>query len=291
MKAFFFSACLLLFSSIGFAQKNGISELNDEFNDSTSLRHWKLFNETEKFPSKIKVMGIDQQSKGSFYLEPVACGWYADFQAPFMYKEWEGDFDVRTRIKVSGKNSEGPSLAWSLAGLMVRKPKTTTMTDWKPQQENWLLLTTGVMEPVGDPAFETKTTVNSRSDLRKHPAKTGWLEIRIVHIGEDFVLLNRYEKEDWQVLRIFNRPDLKGKLQIGFNAYTGWNEMPAEYRVNPQKHNETVLNNTRADVILQADYIRFTNPVISAEQLRAKGIDKLTSPELSAQQITSLLGN
>jgi hypothetical protein len=280
---------MIFFFNTGHTQQTRIADLTDEFDNAATLNNWKFFHEAEKFPNKIKMVNIDGSRKSNLYLEPLPCGWYADFQGAFMFKEWQGDFDVITRLKVSGKETELPRLDWSLAGLMVRVPKTTTQTSWQAGKENWLFLTAGVMEPADKPVFETKTTVNSQSDLRMHPARLGWVEIRIVHIGNDFVLLNRYENENWNVLRIFNRPDMQGNLQIGLNAYTGWNVMPREYMQDVKKHNENILPDTKADLVLQADYIRFQTPKINSETLRSKGIVTLSDKTLSFEKIAAML--
>lgn len=282
-------ACLI--TGIIYGQKEELNKLSDEFSDKNTLSSWRFFHETEKFPNKIKEVNVNQSQPGCLYLEPVACGWYADYQAPFMYKELSGDFDVRTRIKVSGKSSDNSSQAWSLAGLMVRKPKLTTQVTWQPGQENWLFLTTGLMEDVRQPAFETKSTMNSRSNLRFHPAKGGWVELRIIHIGDDFLLLSRYENEKWEILRGFQRPDLSDSLQVGLNAYTGWNVLPASYKQDVRKYNETLPENVEGDLIVLSDYIRFGRSVVTKEDLKAAGIVSITDPGQNQQQLLSLLGD
>ncbi len=271
------------------AQQPDLLKLSDDFEQDNSLANWKFFHDTEKFPDRIRKVDINKTEKGCLYLQPTASGWYADFQAPFMYKELENDFDVRAKINVTGLSTSIPTLDWSLAGLMIREPKTTTMQNWQPGTENWLFLTTGVMEPATVPAFETKTTVNSQSALKFHPAKGGWVEIRIVHIGEDFVLLNRYEKEEWKVLDIFRRPDMTGTLQVGLNAYTGWNVFPDEYKNDPKKQNETIQQNTKADVALKADYIHFKRPQTSDADLKKMNIHSLQS--VDTLKLLELIGN
>jgi hypothetical protein len=284
--SFFLAFVLMVFTA---AAQDDLSHLNDDFEAGNTLSNWKFFHITEKFPDRVRKVDINKTEKGCLYLEPTASGWYADFQAPFMYKELENDFDVRAKINVSGLSTPIPTLDWSLAGLMIRKPKVTTMENWQPRTENWLFLTTGVMEPAAVPAFETKTTINSQSALKFHPAKGGWVEIRIVHIGEDFVLLNRYEKEEWKVLDIFKRPDLTGTLQVGLNAYTGWNVFPDEYKNDPKKQNETIQQSTKADVALKAAYINFKRPLTRSTDLTKMNIQSLKS--LPTGKLLELIGN
>jgi hypothetical protein len=204
--------------------------------------------------------------QGMLQLQPKASGWYADYQAPFIYKTFAGDFDVRTRIKVSGANAELPTADWSLAGLMVRQPKRTTSADWQPRQENWLFITTGVADNVQLPVVETKTTNNSLSNLKLRPAKAGWVELRMVRIDAAFILLRKYDGEKWEVMDRFYRPLLRGPLQIGLAAYSGWNTISPDLQRTPKLFNETVAN-TPADLLLQADFIRFKKPAADLSQI------------------------
>lgn len=55
------------------------------------------------------------------------------------------------------------------------------------------------------------------------PAKSGWVELRIVRVGPSFILLSKYDGEAWQVRERFHRSDLPRNVQVGFNVYTGWN--------------------------------------------------------------------
>jgi hypothetical protein len=252
---FFICCCCFLAAIPGIAQNN-LPDLSDEFTDSASVRSWSFFHRSEQFPDKIKFLQVHH---GLLHLQPKASGWYADYQAPFLFKTVTGDFDVRARIKVSGAGSELPTADWSLAGLMVRQPKRTTSANWQPGQENWLFITTGVADHVQLPVIETKTTNNSLSNLKLRPAQPGWVELRIVRIDAVFILLRRYDGGTWQVMDRFYRPLLRGPLQVGLAAYSGWNTIPADLQRNPKLFNETVAA-SNADLLLQADYIRFKRP-------------------------------
>lgn len=250
---------MILFSSLGLYAQDELQQLSDEFNDSSSLRKWSLFHQTENYPDKIREISINKKSSGQLRLQPKASGWYADNQAPFIFKTVSGNFDVRTRIKVSGEQTELPSVDWSLAGLMVRQPKQTTRSNWMPRQENWLFITTGVADDTQLPVIEVKTTNNSASNLKLRPAKPGWVELRIVRIDASFILMSRYEGESWKIQERFYRPLMVGPLQVGLNAYSSWNAIPMELKGNAKAFNETVAD-VKADLLLEADYIRFSRP-------------------------------
>lgn len=247
------------FAGITATAQQDLSTLSDEFNDSSSIHKWQFAHQAEGFPSKVKNYSINN---GMLHLEPGASGWYADYQAPFLFQEIQGNFDVRMKIKVSGKNGALPTADWSLAGLMVRQPRKGTPDTWRARLENWLFLTTGVAHQLNLPVFETKSTNNSLSNLKLRPAQTGWIEMRIVHIDAAFILMAKYENEKWQVLERFYRPLLQGPLQVGVNAYSGWETIPQDLKNNPKAFNETAAA-TFSDLLVEVDYIRFKKPAIN----------------------------
>lgn len=254
---------LLGMSTMSATAQPGIDRLSDEFNDTAALQQWSFFHAAEGYPNKIKSIGVNQ---GKLELQPKASGWYADYQAPFLFKTITGNFDVRAKVKVSGANAALPTVDWSLAGLMVRQPKQTNRETWRPRQENWLFITTGVAEQTDLPVFEVKSTNNSLSNLKLRPGKTGWVELRIVRVEAAFILLARHEGEAWQILERFYRPVMMGPLQVGVNAYSSWNAVPQEVRSDPKVFNETVLD-IPSDLLLQVDYIRFKRPVFNEAHL------------------------
>lgn len=254
---------ILCLSTIAATAQSDIEKLSDEFIDSASLKQWSFFHEAAGYPNKIKSVLVNQ---GKLELQPKASGWYADYQAPFLFKTITGNFDVRAKVKISGTNNILPTVDWSLAGLMVRQPAGTNKANWRPHQENWLFITTGVAEQTDLSVFEVKSTNNSLSNLKLRPARTGWVELRIVRIDAAFILLARYEGEPWQVLERFYRPVMRGPLQVGLNAYSSWNAVPESVKADPALFNETVLD-IRSDLLLQVDYIRLKRPVINETRL------------------------
>lgn len=300
MKIHLFFISMLL-SAFSHAQDE-LKELSDEFNDSTSLKQWSLFHQAENFPDKIKHLSVNKDNTGLLQLQPKASGWYADNQAPFLFKTVNGNFDVRAKIRVSGERSPLPSVDWSLAGLMVRQPKRTTSANWIPRQENWLFITTGVADNTQLPVLEVKSTCNSLSNLKLRPIKSGWIELRIVRIDAAFILMTRTEGEKWIIRERFYRPVMMGPLQVGLNAYSSWNAIPMELKSDAKAFNETIAP-AAADLLLQVDYIRYARPQIDPKKLAAYFDDSykgtlfytpgnlLTDFSVSNEELIALLGD
>ena len=239
------------------AVPDDLAALSDEFASGASLRRWTQFHEAERWPSMVRRLEV--RRGGELYLEPHTSGWYADFHAPFMYREVTGDFVVTARLRADGIGGGVPTSQWSLAGLMARAPRTVTRETWTPNGENWVFVTAGVAEEPGVPVFETKTTVNSRSRLRLHPAREGWVELRITRVGAAFELATRSDGEPWVVRDRFDRPDLPATLQVGLNAYTDWYHARSMHD-DPRRFNTTVLTDGTPDMGLRVDWVRFARP-------------------------------
>lgn len=242
-----------------------LDSLNDEFKNEASLAEWQQWHTTEGHPNKWKTFRV---TNDVLELQPYASGWYGDYQAPFMYKMIDGNFDVRTKIKVCGSKDALPQTEWSLAGLMVRQPLKPGAAA-EPRQENWLFLTTGIAEPKGSPVVEAKSTTNSISNLKLRPAKEGWVELRIVRMNASFILMYRYEGEEWTIVDRLYRPQMPFELQVGINAYSGWNALPPDVKANPKLHNTSVLKDISCDMTVQVESIHFTRPSINREKLNA----------------------
>ena len=243
-----------------------LSALSDEFNGASSLAPWQNLSIVEGWPSQIQKMDVNVTSPGALYLVPYTSTWFEEYHGVFLYKEVTGDFIVTTRIRANGKHSAVPTSAYSLSGIMARAPRDgLTPGTWTPGHENWVFITTGVGHAAdGAPQIETKTTVNSASDLRLIPSSTDWLDLRVVRVGQTFVMLYRLPGESWTLSRCFNRPDLPQRLQVGLNAYTDWDRINSQYFNNEVAFNRTLLTgpDTHPDLIVRDDYIRFGRPPV-----------------------------
>ena len=90
----------------------------------------------------------------------------------------------------------GLSSTYSLAGAMIRAPKTIVdaPNDWMPGEENYVFLSVGfgaVNHPscnaCSPPHLEVKSTINSNSSLSISEVDTNTVTIRIARIGNDII--------------------------------------------------------------------------------------------------------
>lgn len=296
-------AIALLAAGTALAQASKTSEptpdlpaLNDEFNASSLSPGWMQFHEVEGWPNKMRKQDVNNSSKGHLYFEPGTSGWFGDQQAPFLFKEVTGDFDVRVRLKVSGLKEAMPQSQWSLAGLMARAPKKGGKDTWKRGEENWLFMTTGIAEELGKPVIETKKTINSRSSLKLRPAKLDWIEMRMVRVGPSFILLYKYDQDkQWTVQERFYNVDMPQTLQVGLIGYT--NSYAVENKVkfgDTYTYNNTIYDHLgNPDLAVRADYIRFLKPKVNFGQtwLASVADNNLTDYSLSNEQLLKMLGD
>lgn len=243
-----------------------LTQLSDEFNSAASLSSWKNLSTVEGWPSQIAKMDVNATTPGALYLVPYTSTWYNDYHGIFLYKEVTGDFMATTHIKANGKQSSVPTSPFSLTGIMARTPRDGLTPDtWEAGHENWVFITTGVGHASqGEPQIETKTTINSASDLRLIPSTTDWLDLRVVRVGQTFVMLYRLPGESWQLSRCFNRPDMPQQLQVGLNAYTDWAIIDSTFNGNGGAFNRTLMTGpqTHPDLVVRDDYIRFSRPPV-----------------------------
>ena len=73
----------LLFSGIISGQ--GISDLNDEFNDPSTLNNWSRYSQTEGWPDRLLNIDINTTEPGALFLEPSSSGWFNDLDSPFIF--------------------------------------------------------------------------------------------------------------------------------------------------------------------------------------------------------------
>ncbi|EMR01132.1 DUF1349 domain-containing protein [Cesiribacter andamanensis] len=271
--------------------------LNDDFSSAESLVNWIWFHQTEGWPDKMNRLTVEN---GRLVFEPGTSGWFADYQAPFLYKEVRGDFDVRMRIKAEALGGGISHTTWSLGGLMVRVPKRSTKENWQPRQENWFFITTGVAANAGEQVIESKYTLNSKSNLKLRPARAEWITLRAVRVGHAFILLYQYEGEHWQVHERFYIADWPPVLQVGINGYTNSEALPQEVRFGDAlQQNSTVYTGIgKNDLRLLVDWVQFKMPVVSfSETNRAMewynnvARNTLTDYSLTNEALLAMLGD
>ena len=251
------------------AASRDLDALSDEFTDSATFAgpqaRWRWFHEQNGWPTMLRPTPVGTARPGALYLEPALSGWFADYHAPLLYQTVTGDFDVTARVRAASVRDADalPRALWSLVGVMARAPRAVSPATWTPRGENWLFVTTGTAEAAGVPVIETKSTVNSGSNLKLRPARAGWHELRIVRLRETFLLLSRAEGEGWRVRERVLRRDLPSAMQVGVVAYSDGTSAPPEWR-DPQAHN-TADPAARArvgapDLGAHVDWVRFRRP-------------------------------
>ena len=241
-----------------------LTPLSDEFDQAGTLAQWKDLASVEGFPNTAARLDINTTSPGQLYIEPYTSTWFEDYRGVFLYKEVTGDYMVTARVRASGKTGDTPTSAFSLSGLMSRAPRAITMESWTPHGENWLFIATGYGNGgIDGPQFETKTTTNSSSTLWLTRSRADWVNLRVLRVGEVFLMLYQFTGGPWTLSRCFDRPDLPQTLQVGVHAYTDWNTITSRYPDDPAGFNRATLTgpDTHPDLIARDDYVRFQRPV------------------------------
>lgn len=294
----------LLVITLTFSTINAVSQtpsdasLNSNFSSAAELDTWKWLHTTEGWPDKAKKKEIKD---GNLIIEPGTSGWFADKNAPFLYKEVRGDFDVRTRLRASGLESDVSKTIWSLGGLMVRVPKRGDKTQWKEKEENWMFMTTGVAEESGKQVIETKYTLNSRSNLKLRDAKAEWITLRVVRVGNAFIMLYKYDNDkSWTVHDRFYLVDWPPVLQVGLNCYTNSMAVPSNILWgDPYKFNNEEFDHLgKCDFRLSVDFVHFGKPAVNytapnpgQQWLNNVYTNRLVDYSVSNAEVLKLLGD
>ncbi|MDL5047812.1 DUF1349 domain-containing protein [Oscillatoria amoena NRMC-F 0135] len=239
-----------------------ISALNDNFTDTSSLKNWQAFHQSEGWPDHSLKTTIDTSQGGGFVIEPSSGFWYGEVHSgPYYYKSVSGNFTIYTKVKAEGRNSTTPIRQFSLAGLMLRSPRPTDAAPFDKKKENWLFISTGYAKGKHQPQFETKYTVNSKSKLIIYPvAQSGWVEIAITRVGNKFIQAYKNPGANWKILRVIEHPQMTDTLQAGMLAYTDFEHIKRFYLFNKKKLNTYVFLNGKPDLKAQFDCILFSRP-------------------------------
>jgi len=273
------------------ARSDELAALSDEFNGA-ELTGWTRFHEAFGWPDKIKALDVGRTTSGALHLEPYHSAWVRDLNAPFLFREVSGDFDVRARVRVRGHGGDIPGGTWSLGGLMARTPNGLSATRWAPRAENWTFITTGVGHVAGEQMTETKGTFNSYSSLKLRPFEAGWVELRLVRVGMVMVALARPDGETrWRVRDRFYRMENNPTMQVGLIAYTTSDAVPPGPE-NPEVINREVNRTAPVDMILEADWIRFSRPrpQVSPDWYGQVSANPLANPNLPEADLLAMLG-
>jgi len=285
-------ACLAVLAASPAWAQDDLTDLSDEFNGE-ALAGWSRFDETYGWPDKIKALDVGESTPGALHLEPYHSAWVRDLNAPFLFREVRGDFDVRARVRVRGHGGAIPGGTWSLGGLMARVPNRLSAETWAPRSENWHFITTGVGHVAGEPMTETKSTFNSYSSLKLRPFPSGWVELRLVRAGMSLIALARPEGETrWRVRDRFYRMEGSPVMQVGLIAYTTSDAVPPAPE-DAEAINREVNREAPVDMILEADWIRFARPrpLVSPNWYGQVSANPLADPNLPEADLLALLGD
>lgn len=234
--------------------------IKDDFSSSKSLSNWTSL-EIEGWESKIRKLTVENDQ---LVIEPTSSGWFEDNFAGYFYQEYNGNFELSTKVKVEGTTDNLPQTAFSLAGLFVRVPRELKASQWERGKENWMFFSIGSATEPGKSQFEIKSTYNSQSTLKIYPAKEKWVELKIVRVSEVFTLLYKFEDEEWVLLDQFIRPDLPETLQLGVTAYADWPSV-AEVYPNYEEYNTNGTPEDHGDLVAYFDYIEITPTPVKKE--------------------------
>lgn len=235
-----------------------LQKLSDEF-DGNALNGWKRVFQTEGW-------GADQLEKlsvtgGELMMMPRTSTWYMDYRAELTYKDVTGDFMVTTKVAVTGRNGQSaPRSSYSLGGLMIRAPRRDSASNWRPGGENYVFLSLGSADQLGEFQFEVKTTQNSNSELEKTSAPSGQARLRILRLGANIVAMSD-AGDGWKVQKRYQRSDMPETLQVGMTVYTDYESAS---RLSPVQHNGTAISSGNPDLIAKFDYVRFAKPIVPA---------------------------
>jgi len=270
-----------------------LTPLSDEFNGSSLSSDWRVFHEEAGWPNKVKAIDVGATTPGALHIEPYDVAWVRDLVGPYYYKTVTGDFDVRARVRVRGRDGAIPGGTWSLGGLFARTPNGNTQAQWRPRLENWQFITTGVGQVAGELMFETKATYNSFSSLKLRAAATGWVELRLVRVGMAFVALSRQDGGPWVVRDRFYRMENRPEIQVGLVAYTTSPDSAPSGPEDPQAINNALNTTARVDMLMDVDWIRFSRPKLAARRdwYGQVSANPLAEAALSDEEILALIGD
>lgn len=249
-----------------------LTPFSDSFNSPCTFDDWNFVNDTEGWnASQFEEIDISTSHPGQLMMMPYTCAWFNNRRGPLMYQLVDGDFTFTTRVTATNRaQSDMPGAEYSLAGAMIRTPKTLTTgpVDWaNSEEENYIFLSTGFAS-MGHPScfncpgphFEVKSTTNGNSNLAISSVASGPIIIRIIRRGIYFLVLVQEEGQNMRVHRRYTRADMPDTLQVGVLAYTDWDKVNT-YSV--PNHNQYVLN-ANLDPSLSNNPLQPFNPGILA---------------------------
>lgn len=234
---------------------------SDEFQDIQALSRWSRITETEGW--NIDTMESKSVQSGFLSLQPYSQGWFKDYRGELFYQLIEGDFEIETLVGALNRAGTGPpSSPYSLAGLMLRVPRSIRPETWTPGREQYLFFGIGVGEDPSKPIYEIKLTGAGETRMSDLDAQGSIATLKMVRVGvKVFLLAKPLGGGNWQVLSTI-KLEAQGVMQLGFTAHTDW---PTVERTPVEQHNRTPLLEGNRDLRAVFDYVRIKRPGVSAD--------------------------
>jgi hypothetical protein len=248
--------------------------LSDEFDAAHTLTNWQRIYQVEGWGNNVlQQFDINNSRAGHMTMVPYTSSWYAEWRGELTFKTVTGDFVITTDVEPRNRAGTGaPGSQYSLAGIMVRAPRTmTNPAQWTAGGQNYVFLSLGTANNPGSYQFEVKTTQNSQSTLYISNGAPARASIQVARLGPHLIMLRRAAGGAWQVHQRYSRPDMPTTLQAGLTVYTDW---PVCETVGFQYQNQYVLTNglrlpngstvsgCNPDLVAAFDYVRYARPQI-----------------------------
>lgn len=251
-----------------------LTALSDEFDAAHSVTNWQRIYQVEGWGNNVlQQFDINTSRPGRMTMVPYTSSWYAEWRGELTFKRITGDFVITTDIEPRNRAGNGaPGSQYSLAGIMVRAPRTmTSPAQWTPGGQNYVFLSTGAANNPGSYQYEVKSTLNSQSMLYISNGAPARSSIQVARLGPHLILLRRGQGGIWQVHQRYFRPDMPPTLQAGLTVYTDWAVCES---VGFQYQNQVVLTNglrlpngtvvggCNPDLVAAFDYVRYARPQV-----------------------------
>lgn len=295
-----FHALCLSFLVVLRAAGDDLTPLSDEFDDPGSLSQWQRIYKVEGWGNNaLQQLDVNTTRPGRLWMVPHTSSWYAEWRGELTFKTVTGDFVITTDVEPRNRAGTGaPNSLYSLAGIMVRTPRTMThSSQWTPGGQNYVFLSMGAANQPGSYQYEVKTTLNSSSTLYISNGAPSRATIQVARIGPHLLMLRRDSGGPWRIHQRYFRPDMPATLQAGLTVYTDWQVCET---VGYPQQNVTVLTNgarlpnggivsgTQPDLAASFEYVRYARPGIPPG-LRNANLSNAAS--VSDAQILAFLGD
>lgn len=278
---------------------DGLTALSDEFDAAHTLTNWQRIYQVEGWGNDVlQQFDINITRPGRMTMVPYSSTWLGEYRGELTFKVVTGDFVITTEVEARNRAGNGaPGSQFSLAGIMVRVPRTMTSPEqWTPGGENYVLLSLGAATSPGTVQYETMFTHNSDSVLLISPNARARATIQIARSGPHLIMLLRDEDRGWHVHQRVLRRDMPATLQAGLTVYT---DLPTCSAVGFQYQNQlvltnglrlpngVVLENCNPDLVATFDYVRYARP---AMPVNLAGANLSDAAAVSDEQLLSFLG-